>query len=192
MKMRIVAACIGTLAALPSLAAPVNYNVDPNHTYPSFEADHMGGMSVWRGKFDSSSGSVVYDKDAGAGTVNIVVNTASIDFGHAKLNEHTKGPEMFDSAKYPTATYEGKLTKFKAGAPTEIDGSLTLHGVTKPLTLKVDKFLCKVNPMLKKEVCGADATGTLNRADFGISYGKDYGFDMTVKLQIQVEAVKAD
>lgn len=192
MNIRIVAACVGTLIALPALAAPVTYNVDPNHTYPSFAADHFGGLSVWRGKFDSSSGKVVLDKEAGTGTVSIVVNTNSINFGHEKLNEHSKSAEMFDVAKFPTATYEGKLAKFKAGAPTEIDGTLTLHGVTKPVTLKIDKFLCKPNPMIKKDVCGADATASIDRADFGIDYGKAYGFDMSVKLQIQVEAVKAD
>jgi len=190
MKMRIVAACVASLAAVPTLAAPVKYTIEPNHTYPSFAADHFGGLSVWRGKFDSSSGTVVLDKEAGTGSVKIVVNTASIDFGHAKLNEHAKTADMFDVAKYPTATYEGKLTKFKAGAPTEIDGTLTLHGVTKPVTLTIDKFLCKNNPMNKKDMCGADATATINRADFGIDYGKAYGFDMTVKLQIQVEATK--
>src|SRR5579871_1788499 len=76
-------------------AAPVTYDVDPNHTYPSFEADHMGGLSVWRGKFDKSSGTVVLDKDQGTGTVKITVDTASIDFGHPKLNEHAKSEEMF-------------------------------------------------------------------------------------------------
>ncbi len=192
MTMRILAACIATLAAVPSLAAPVTYNVDPNHTYPSFAADHFGGLSVWRGKFDSSSGKIVLDKEAKAGTVSITVNTASINFGMEKLNEHTKSAEMFDVAKFPTATYEGKFSKFKNGAPTEVDGTLTLHGVTKPLTLTINKFLCKQNPMSKKDTCGADASGSLNRADFGISYGQAYGFDMGVKLQIQVEGTKAD
>ena len=98
---------------------------------------------------------------------------------------------MLDVAKYPTATYKGTLTNFKNGAPTEVRGELTLHGVTKPVTLKINQFLCKPNPMTKKEVCGADASGTFNRADFGISYGDKYGFKMDVKLAIQVEAIRA-
>src|ERR1700730_15158432 len=109
-----------------ALAAPVTYNVDPTHTYPSFEADHMGGLSVWRGKFEKSSGTIVLDKDKASGTVDITVDAASIDFGHAKLNEHAKSPEIFDVAKFPTATYKGTLTKFKDGAPTEVEGQLTL------------------------------------------------------------------
>jgi len=175
-----------------ALAAPATYTVDPNHTYPSFEADHFGGLSIWRGKFDKSSGSISYDKDKASGTVDITIDVASIDYGHAKLNEHAKSAEIFDAAKFPTATYKGKLASFKDGAPTEVDGQFTLHGVTKPLTLKINKFKCIVHPMTKKEVCGADASATLNRSDYGVSYGDKYGFNQEVRLQIQVEAIKAD
>ncbi|MGH8139713.1 MAG: YceI family protein [Steroidobacteraceae bacterium] len=174
-----------------TLAAPVKYDVDPNHTHPSFAADHFGGLSVWRGKFDSSSGTIELDKEKGAGTVEITVDVDSIDFGHQKLNEHAKSAEMFDVAKFPTATYKGTLAKFKNGAPTEVDGQLTLHGVTKPVTLMIDQFKCMLNPMSKKEVCGADATATLNRSDFGVNYGEKFGFKQEVKLAIQVEAIRA-
>ena len=174
-----------------ALAAPVTYDVDPNHTYPSFEADHFGGLSVWRGKFDKSSGSIVLDKDKGAGKVNITVDASSIDFGNQKLNEHARSPEMFDVTKFPEAVYKGTLEKFKGGAPTEVKGELTLHGVTKPVTLTINQFKCIINPMSKKEVCGADASGTFNRSDFGISFGDKYGFKQEVKLQIQVEGVRA-
>jgi polyisoprenoid-binding protein YceI len=175
-----------------AIAAPVTYNVDPNHTYPSFEADHFGGLSNWRGKFDKSSGTITLDKEKGTGKVEIAIDASSIDFGHPKLNEHAKSAEIFDVAKFPTATYKGTLTKFKDGAPTEVDGQFTLHGVTKPLTLKIDQFKCMMHPMTKKEVCGADATATLNRAAFGVDYGDKYGFNQEVKLQIQVEAGRAD
>jgi len=175
-----------------AIAAPVTYNVDPNHTYPSFEADHFGGLSNWRGKFNKSSGTITLDKDKATGKVDITVDVASINFGMPKLDEHAKSAEIFDAAKYPTATYKGTLTKFKDGAPTEVDGQFTLHGVTKPLTLKIDQFKCMMHPMTKKEVCGADATATFSRADFGVNYGDKYGFNQEVKLQIQVEANRAD
>ncbi|HEX2585260.1 MAG TPA: YceI family protein [Steroidobacteraceae bacterium] len=173
-------------------AAPTTYNVDPSHTYPSFEADHMGGMSVWRGKFNKSSGTITLDREAKSGTVDITIDTTSINFGMEKMDNHAKSADMFDVEKFPTATYKGKLVKFSNGAPTEVDGELTLHGVTKPVTLKINSFKCAQHPMMKKEFCGADASGTFNRADFGISYGQTYGFKMDVKLSIQVEAVKAD
>lgn len=188
----LVMATAAALTAGAVSAAPVKYSIDPNHTYPSFTADHMGGLSKWRGKIKSSSGTVVLDTAAQTGTVDVTMQMKDIDFGHEKMNAHAQSPEIFDVEKFPTATYTGKLAGFKNGAPTEVDGTLTLHGVSKPVKLKLNSFLCKPHPMLKKEVCGADAVGKINREDFGVSYGKAYGFNQDVELQIQVEAVKAD
>jgi polyisoprenoid-binding protein YceI len=182
------------LVAGAACADPVTYQIDPAHTYPSFEADHFGGMSVWRGKFDKSSGTIVLDREKGTGTVEVSVDTASINFGNPKLDEHAKSAEMFDVAKYPTATYKGTLSDFKNGTPTKIVGQFTLHGVTRPLTLTINSFMCKkypAPPMDGKEHCGADASGSLSRADYGIAYGDKYGFTMNVKLAIQIETVRA-
>src|SRR6195256_4478647 len=188
---RIVLASMAALLSASALAAPVTYVLDPAHTYPSFEADHMGGLSVWRGKFTATSGKVVYDKAAKSGAIDVTVDMSSIDFGMPKLNEHAKSAEIFDTSKFPTATYSGKFTKFNGSAPAEAEGTLTLHGVTKPVTLTINSFLCKPNPMSKKEVCGADASATFNRSDFGVNIGDSYGFKMGVKLLIQVEGSPA-
>lgn len=170
-------------------AAPVNYTIDPTHTFPSFEADHMG-ISVWRGKFNKTSGQVTLDKAAGAGTVDVVIDADSVDFGLGIMNDKAKSAELFDTAKYPQARYKGKLDAFVNGAPTQVVGELTLHGVTKPVVLKVNSFKCIPHPMLKRELCGADAAATINRDEFGIDAGKPYGFKMDVTLRIQVEAVQ--
>jgi polyisoprenoid-binding protein YceI len=175
-----------------AVAAPVTYNIDPNHTYPSFEADHMGGLSVWRGKFRSSSGTVRLDAAANTGDVEVTIDASSVDFGMAKMDEHARSADLFDVVRYPTATYKGKLVNFKNGAPTEVDGEFTLHGVSRPLKLTIRSFKCQPNPMTKKQTCGADAEAILDRADYGVDYGKAYGFNMTVRLAIQVEAVKAE
>jgi polyisoprenoid-binding protein YceI len=184
---RILAALLLTAGATAALAAPVTYKIDSRHTYPSFQADHGGGMSYWRGKFNSTSGTIVLDKEAGAGTVDITIDAASIDFGLEELNKHARGPDMFDVEKFPTATYKGRLVKFKNGAPTEVEGELTMHGVTKPVTLTINSFKCKPNRE-QKDYCGADASAKFNREDFGVSFGKSFGFLMDVTLQIQVEA----
>ena len=189
---RTLIAIIAAGALSPAFAAPVTYNLDPSHTYPSFEADHMGGLSIWRGKFTKSSGTVVLDTEKKTGTVEVNIDVDSIDFGMAKMNEHAKSAEIFDVATFPTATYKGTFTKFKDGKPTQVSGDLTLHGVTRPVTLKINQFLCKPHPMLKKEVCGADASATFNRKDFGVGYGEGYGFKMDVTLRIQVEGLRAD
>lgn len=170
-------------------ASEVKYQLDPDHTYPSFEADHLGGLSVWRGKFNHSRGTVTLDKAAGSGTVNVVVDMTSADFGQDQLNQKAQGAELFDTAKYPQALYTGRLTGFVDGKPTRVDGTLTLHGVTRPLALKIDSFKCMPHPLLKRELCGADALATFQRDAFGMDAGKAYGFGMTVTLRIQVEAI---
>ena len=182
---------LGVLAlatvSLPAAAAPATYAIDVDHTYPSIEFSHMG-ISVWRGKFDKTSGTVTLDKAGKAGTVDITVDTSSIDFGHAKMHEHATGPDWFNVARFPTATYKGTL-KFKGDAPDSVDGQLTLMGVTKPVTLKINSFKCIDHPFYKKEDCGADAEGDLDRADFGMSKYAENGMGH-IHLRIQVEALK--
>lgn len=180
------------LACTTATAAPITYELDPSHTYPSFEADHMAGVSVWRGKFNSSKGQVVLDREAGTGSVEVTVDIASVDYGHDEMNEHAKAKDLLDATAFPTATYKGTLAAFKDGKPTRVDGSLTLHGVTQPLALEIRSFKCMPHPMMKRELCGADAYATFDRSAFGIDAGKDYGFDMTVTLRIQVEALAAE
>jgi polyisoprenoid-binding protein YceI len=191
-SMKLIIFVAMTAAASATVAAPVTYDIDPTHTFPSFEADHMGGMSVWRGKFTKSSGKVVLDVAAKTGSVDISIDPASISFGMEKLDEHVKSADALDVVKFPTATYSGTLVKFIKGRPTEVDGKLTLHGVTRPVRLSVRTFRCMPHPKLKKEFCGADAYATIKRDEFGVSYGKDYGFNMDVNLRIQVEGIKAE
>lgn len=187
---RLAAAVLFAATATATQAAPVTYNVDPTHTYPSFEADHMG-ISTWRGKFDRSSGTVTMDRDAGTGSVTIVVDMASADFGLPALDKTAKGPELFDAKKYPKATFKGTLEGFTDGAPTRAVGTLEMHGKTNPVTLEIRKFKCIQHPMFKREDCGADVYTTLDREQFGMDAGKAYGFSMAVDLRIQVEAIAA-
>jgi len=186
---------IGMLAAgvsLSATAANVTYQLDPTHLYPSFEADHFGGVSVWRGKFTKSSGTVVLDRAAQTGTVEASIDMASVDTGNGALDKHLSSESFFDVAKFPTALYKGTFSSFKDGVPTTVQGTLTLHGVTRPVTLTLETFKCFTNPMLKREVCGTEATATFDRADFGIDYGKAYGFSTITKLHIQAEGIKQD
>ena len=178
------------LASASAGAMAQTYNIEPNHTYPSFEADHMG-ISILRGKFTKTSGTVVLDRAAKTGSVNIVIDANSLDFGHEKLNNHAKSADMFDVAKFPQATYKSKSITFNGDTPVAVDGELTLHGVTKPVKLTINKFTCIMHPMFKREACGADASAEFNRADFGIGYGVPK-FSPTVKLAIEIEAIKAE
>ncbi len=192
MNQHLIAAGVLALLAGTAAAAPVTYNLDPTHTYPSFAADHFGGASIWRGKFTKTSGAVTLDRTAKTGTVDVTIDASSIDTGNAALDKHLKSDAFFDVEKFPTATYKGTSIRFDGDTPVEVIGSLTLHGVTKPLNLKLDSFKCYTHPVLKREVCGSEASAEFDRADYGMDFGVKYGFKTLTQLQIQVEGIKAD
>ncbi len=167
------------------------YNIDPSHTYPSFEADHMG-LSVWRGKFTKSSGKIVLDRQSKTGgSVEISIDASTVDFGHAKMNEKARGDEMFNVAKYPTVTFKSTALRFEGDKLVAVEGEMTMLGITKPLSLTLTHFKCMIHPLHKREVCGADAHGRFDRSDFGMNIGLPR-FSPEIKLAIQVEGVKAD
>ncbi len=189
---KFVSTFLGLAFAAGVSAAPVTYNIDPSHTFPSFDVDHSGGTSVWRGKFNTTSGTITMDKEARTGTVSVTIDTEldRLRSRRAQQARHWRGadqtPTMLDVAKFPTATYEGRLTTWVNGAPTKVEGYLTLHGVTKPVNLEIRSFKCGPGRP-SGETCGADAYGEFNRADFGVSFGQSFGFDMGVVLRIQIE-----
>ena len=162
-----LAACVWPALAP---AAPLTYRIDPNHTHPSFEVDHFAGLSTWRGLFKSASGTITLDRERRTGTVEVLIDVSSIEFGHDKLDQMVQGEKIgdwngLDVARYPNAIYKGTLSGFRRGAPTRVAGELTLHGVTRPLTLRIGSFKCIANhPLIKREVCGADASGSFSRA----------------------------
>ena len=180
-----------TAIAAAAGAAPKTYNVDSAHTYPAFEADHLGGVSLWRGKINSTSGTVVLDAEAQTGSVELTMDMTTIDVGHQGLNDHAQTPDIFDTARYPTATFVGELTNFVDGAPTAVEGSLTMMGQSHPVTLDVTRFLCKPHPMAGREVCGADATATIDRSQWGITIGAPIS-TMDVTLRVGIEALSAE
>jgi polyisoprenoid-binding protein YceI len=175
-------------AALPASAVD-NYTVDPNHTYPALEFSHMG-ISIWRGRFNKTSGKITLDRAAKTGTAQIQVDVTSIDFGHAMMKRFALGEDWLNPKKFPRMTYKGTIV-FKGDMPASVDGQLTLLGVTKPLTLRINTFKCIEHPMFKKEVCGADAEGDMNRADFGMTQYSE-GEAGKIHIRIQVEANKEE
>ena len=167
------------------------YEIDPTHTFPAFEADHMGGLSLWRGKINRTSGKVIVDLQAQTGSVDILMDMSSIDFGLVEMNDHAKSDDIFDVERFPSATYVGSLI-FEGDEPVAVSGELSLHGVTKPVDLKINRFKCMFHPMKLAQVCGADAETTIRRDDFGVDFAKAFGFDMGVLIRIGIEAIAVD
>jgi polyisoprenoid-binding protein YceI len=175
--------------AVDAAVAADRYTIDPMHTYPSLEFSHMG-LSVWRGKFNKSSGKIVLDRAAKSGTVDVVIDASSINFGLAAMDEKARSDDFFNVEKYPTATYQGTI-QFAGDTPKTVEGKVTIMGVTKPVTLHINLFKCMPHPMLKREVCGADAEAELIWGEYGMKlsqYGQ--GEAGKVRLRIQVEAIR--
>jgi polyisoprenoid-binding protein YceI len=186
----IFAAGCAALIAVPAAAAPVTYELDPLHTFPSIEFSHMD-ISIWRGKFDRTTGTVVLDPEARSGRVEVEVDTASINFGLDEMDEAARGADWFDVAQYPKARYVGTL-RFDGDVPVAVDGEFTFRGKTLPLELTLNSFKCIEHPYYKKQACGADAQGEVNWSVYGMKYS-DFGKGDAgkVTLRIQVEAMRA-
>ncbi len=187
MKRTLAALAIALPLSAPAFAAD-SYTVDPGHTYPSFELNHLG-FSIQRGSFDKSAGKITLDTAAKSGSIDITIDTASINTGHGKRDDHLRSEDFFNVAKFPTMTFKSTKLKFNGDKVVGADGELTLLGVTKPVSLNVDWFVCGTHPINKKAVCGANATTTLKRSEFGLAaYVPAVGDE--VKIAIQVEAFK--
>ncbi|MBI4745199.1 MAG: polyisoprenoid-binding protein [Deltaproteobacteria bacterium] len=186
MKKIFMTILLAALAAAPALAD--NYTIDPSHSFPSFEINHMG-FSTQRGRFNKTEGKATLDPAKQAGTVDITIDASSIDTGLAKLEEHLRAEDFFDVNKYPTLSFKSKMVSFNGEKPASIEVELTLHGVTRPVALKVNSFNCGVHPMTKKNVCGADAETTIKRSEFGMGkYVPAVSDD--VRIIIQTEMTK--
>lgn len=176
------------LAAAATAAAAQSYTVEPRHTHISWATSHFG-TSTFRGKLNKTSGKVVLDVPGRSGSVEIVVDPTGQLSGDDRLDKHLAAEDFFNIAKYATATFKSTRVEFSGDAPSRIEGNLTLLGVTRPVTLTVTHFKCQMHPGFKKDYCGADATATIKRSDWGMKYlVPNIGDD--VKLDIAIEALK--
>ncbi len=190
MRLSLVSlAAATTLLVGVSQVQAATYAIDPTHTFVTFEISHFG-TSTNRGRFDKKEGTVQFDRAAKTGQVEIVIDTTSINTGTAAFNTHLQSADLFDTAKHPTAKFVSSKFTFSGDKVADIAGTLTLMGKTQPVTLKATNFNCYDSPMLKREVCGGDFETTIDRTQFGMNYGIDWGFPKNVRLLVQVEAVK--
>ncbi len=176
MKHALAFACLMGLAT--TAAAEVeHYTFDPYHTIPHFTLEYWGyGMIT--GRFDKSSGKFAVDRDAKTGSMELVVETASVNSGDAdkgarprSRDEHLRAADFFNAAEFPRMTFKSRAVKFNGDVPATVEGDLTLLGITKPVTLKVDRWVCKPHPVYKKPSCGGNVSAVIKRSEFGMKYG---------------------
>ncbi|CAN0400357.1 unnamed protein product [Phaeothamnion confervicola] len=188
---RLAAATVLTLTstfAATTMAAPVSYTLDPDHTIPRFEVMH-NHFSNHIGAFMKSAGKAVLDVEAKTGSVEVTIQTASFMTGHEFMEKFTKSKEFLDVEQFPTMTFKSTRMTFSGDKPASVEGNLTLLGVTKPVTLTFTNFHCGQHPRNKKEQCGGNLLGQIKRSDFGMKAFIPVVGD-EVKLLIQVESFK--
>ncbi len=182
-------AAAATLAAGTVHAESATYAVDPTHTFVTFEISHFGA-STNRGRFDKKTGSIEFDRAGKSGKVDMSIDASSVNSGTPPFDKHLKGPDIFNATEHPQIRFVSDKFSFNGDKVSEVTGQLTLLGKTHPVTLKATQFNCYQSPMLKREVCGGDFETTIDRTQWGMNYGIDWGFTKSVRLVIQVEAVK--
>ncbi len=176
-----------SLLFMPMSGMAASYTIDPAHTFPNFTISHLG-FSTLHGRFGKTSGKLSMDKAKGTGSVEIVIDVASVNTGFKKRDKHLRSPDFFNAVEFPEMTFKSTRVTFQ-GEGASVVGDLTIKGVTKSVTLAVGRIHCGVHPFSKKQVCGFDATTRLKRSDFGIKYALPAIGD-EVNLTLEVEATK--
>ncbi|KKW68732.1 hypothetical protein AAV94_03535 [Lampropedia cohaerens] len=190
-KILLTAAAAATFAAMaPAMAA--TYNIDPTHTFVTFEIDHMG-TSTNRGRFDNIEGSIAFDRAAKTGKADITVHINSVDTGTPGFDKHLQSDDIFKAATHPVARFVSDEFVFDGDTLQAVKGQLTMLGQTHPVTLEAQKFNCYENRMLQgRETCGGDFVATIDRSLWGVDYGMSFGVPKEVKVIVQIEAAKVD
>ncbi len=177
-----------TLAAGSAMAAPVTYTVDGSHTFPRFSYSHFG-YSTQLSSFGKTTGTVVFDAQAKTGSVDIAIDTTTVNTGFADFNGHIQGEDFLDTAKFPKATFKSTKVVFEGDKPAAIEGQLTIKGVTKPVTLTVTSFQAMPHPMMKVPAMGANAFVTIKRSEFNAGkYAPYVGDDVRIDIAIEAQA----
>ncbi len=189
---------IGAMIAAIPFAAPAqveNYTLDPIHSFVNFGIDHLGFTTIY-GRFNKSTGKGTLDVAGKKASLDVTIEAASVDTGDndkgsraRSRDEHLRAADFFNVAEFPRIAFKSTNVHFSGDAPSEIEGSLTMLGITKPLTLKVDRWKCGAHPFNKRAMCGGNASGSLKRTDFGMKFGVPNIGD-EVRLMINFETYK--
>lgn len=184
--MKKLLACL--LCLSPVAWGAESFVLDPGHTFPSFEIRHHG-VSIMRGKFNRSQGRAVLDPAGQRGYIEVRVDATSGDTGHDGLNQKLLGSNFFNTAQFPEIQFVSNEVTFSEGKPVSAAGSLTLLGVTRPVTLEIRDYACTLQFLTRRPLCGADVHTSIKRSDFGMNYGIPLIGD-EVKLAIEVEGFR--
>jgi polyisoprenoid-binding protein YceI len=187
---RPLAASLALTFAVPAAAAEETYTIDPVHSQPSYEIQHLRGLTTQWGSFSKLSGKVTLDRAAKKGSIDVTIDTTSIRTHSPQVDAVVKSDDYFSVAKFPTMTFKSSNLIFDGDRVIGANGELTMIGVTKPVSLKIANFMCGENPFNKKPMCGAEATAAIKRSEWGMKAGIPNSSSDEVKLVIPIEAYR--
>lgn len=188
MKTFLAALALGVCVAGAAQAAPESYTLDSRHSFPVFQVNHLG-LSFQMGRFNRATGRFVIDREARTGTVELVIDAASIDMGIDKWDEQMRGEDYFNVAQHPTMTFRSSQMLFDGDRVAGAEGEFTLLGVSRPVRVTLTGFNCITHPINKKQVCGGNATAVLKRSEYGLTKGLPGTAD-EVRLIMAIEAFR--
>lgn len=168
--------------------AAEHYLIDPEHTFSYFEYDHWG-LSQQRSRFDSTAGTIELDEAAGSGMIDIEIDAASVSTGSESFNQIMRSADFFDAANYPKINFKSSSLRFEEQQLKQVDGNLTIKGITRPVTLDISHFNCRFMLIYGKRACGANGSAKILRSDYKVGRYVPFVSD-EVTLHISVEAVK--
>ena len=170
-----------------------SYTINPASTHMRFAIERFK-TSATTGGFYDIKGQLQYDPSRQTGDISLIIPIDSLDTGNPAFNSSLTGPDFFDAKKFPSAQFTSTKWHFdknhKSPKVTRIDGKLTLHGVTHPISLTATTFNCFVSPRLKKDICGGDFTATIDRTKWNINKFVWLGLAKNLNLNIKVEAAR--
>jgi polyisoprenoid-binding protein YceI len=175
-------------ASLSGHAQPAQYVLDPQRSFVQFEVLHFG-TSTTRGRIGPAQGVVTLDRVARQGQISVLVDTGSVDTGIRVFDSRLRAPDLLSSEAYPQAYFVATQMRFEGDAVAEVRGEFTLRGISQPLSLRAQRFACRIDPRREQEVCGGDFEATLLRSSFGATFGLPLVADR-VRLLVQVEGVR--
>src|ERR1700682_4873904 len=184
MRARFVVAAFLVAFAAPAFSQE-NYRVDPLHTTTTFSVSHLG-LSLQRGSFGRTTGTVILDRAAKKGSIDVAIDATSVTSGSPSRETLLRGEDYFNIAQFPSITFRSTNLKFDGDRLVGAEGEVTIRGWTKPVTIAVADFKCAIHPATKKPACGAEVTASVKRSEFGMTKNQpSTGDDVNIAVAIE-------
>jgi polyisoprenoid-binding protein YceI len=178
------------VGSLPSVQAqPITYRIDPVHSFIIFRVKHLNTGFAY-GRFNTFSGTIVVDEQNPANSsIELEIDANSVDTGNSQRDDHLRNPDFFNARQFPKITFKSTRVRKVNGTTVEVQGNLTMRGVTRPLTARVT-FTGKGRNPRGQEIIGFETTFTIRRSEFNITYGLNGGLADEVRVTFAVEGIR--